>query len=395
MSIVSGFKNLLVLTTVGITVAGCAIRPSVSNLLGLKEEATIRIVQQIRCETRIGMENIMVYALFSELQKADKEANDDFDFGLNFGQYVRFLDQNRRLGERISGVRNPPRKLKLYNYLKSYGNGGNIAAFLTSKWDGKDVSEQNRHDIFRFLLASYRYDILKHFSPVMDEYFKKYATAVIGMEFILNTTEDNNANSGVAMFQFPSANNAQLSLNGKFERQRQSQRRFRNVESLDTLASADFGITLDKKQSCSDPSSKHETVKRTENYVYPITGSIGMEEILIAYSNLVEFAELQSEFSDELTFTTTVQGGADPSITLGGSNLREASVKLSNQRIDKHQLNIALLEPVETLKDSDIVPGENTKFKVNNTKTQINEFLELERLVNDPANSVLVVRDSQ
>jgi hypothetical protein len=186
--------------------------------------------------------------------------------------------------------------------------------------------------------------------------------AYIGLDFDFNITETNNAGTLLApgSLTFTDlSNDSTVSVSGAAERQRTAQRKFRIVETLDKLSTAD----------CSP-----QTVRA--NWLHPITGSIGMHEVVRSYvglEKLTTFAKHDSPsdqfgdtvsalpmvFSDVLRFQTTLSAGVKPELRLsapgiGSFHLTGASIFGSAVRADDHKLTVVLArDPKVDIEDED------------------------------------------
>ena len=189
-----------------------------------------------------------------------------------------------------------------------------------------------------------------------DHLFLK--TAYIGYDFDFDITEINNANTvgsrGKLTFKDRHNASSKVELEGAAERERKAQRTFRIIESLEQLRTAD----------CSPE-------KVRENWVYPITGSIGMYEIVRTYVGLERLTTLVARpvpgtsglpgpirppgaaqdtpvvFSDVLVYTTRLGVGVKPTVELSAGEI--GSFRLSGlslfgdaSRVDIHKLTIVL-----------------------------------------------------
>jgi hypothetical protein len=194
-------------------------------------------------------------------------------------------------------------------------------------------------------------------------------TMAIAYEFTFTITENNNARGNITgNLPFLNSGNFSLSANAGSERQRFSDRHFKIVENFDDLRRAD----------CSQ-----ETLEK--NLIYPIAGEIGIYEVVTTFANLQTIANKTAHrpttlpapdfptgdlsgpfrFADNLSFTTTFNGGVNPSLSLSpvttnsfrvtGVNTPEgeASLPLSPsfdpsgtglqaKRMDVHQVVVAM-----------------------------------------------------
>jgi hypothetical protein len=182
----------------------------------------------------------------------------------------------------------------------------------------------------------------------------------IGYTFKFSITEGNGG-SGEAVFELPFSNGAfSLGLNVGEDKKRKAERSFDIVEGLPKVLA--------------DPTLQCEP--GAQNWKYPITGEIGLKEIIRTYSNLANLnlfprnersssrdeagqtgqsqnqrqTSAQSrkiyQFTDELTFTTTYNASAEPSVELKpvarNFRLTRASAVIGGRREDVHSVTVAL-----------------------------------------------------
>jgi hypothetical protein len=222
-------------------------------------------------------------------------------------------------------------------------------------------------------------------------------TAFIGYDFDFHITETNDiagaTSGGRGKLTFTDKHKAtsKIEIEGAAERERKAQRTFRIIESLEQLRTAD----------CSSE-------KARENWVYPITGSIGMYEIVRTYVGLERLTTLVSRprpgpgafggadkplppgvtgdapvvFSDVLEYTTSLGVGVRPTIELNASGIgkfRLSGLSLFGDasRVDVHKLTVVLT------RDSVGATTEPPKFRSlaantrsMNTKTKEDEYKE-------------------
>jgi hypothetical protein len=212
----------------------------------------------------------------------------------------------------------------------------------------------------------------------------------IGYEFQFQITENNNASIS-SLFKYPFKDGTlSVGLNAGAERARTSDRNFRILESFKTLV-ADEQIKRCERLARPDPSRS-----------YPISGSIGLDEVITTYVNIDRLTNLlpveegrgrqgagegQTEdqgnrrgrskyanttivdppdeketvqtFSDKLIFTTKLLGGLKPSVALspvkGSFRLVDALADLTADRTDIHKVTVAIaVDRPEECKDLEI-----------------------------------------
>ena len=178
---------------------------------------------------------------------------------------------------------------------------------------------------------------LRSFDPADSAARKIIAGTTIGFDFKFDVTEINDLLDGELDFQRPGATSLlKLDVNASVLRKRQNVRTFRVVEELKEVEKAD----------CS------KEAKRA-NWVYPITGSVGMNEVVRTYIRLEKLTDLRTKtaaatsvFSDDLLFTTAVSAGITPTVTLnaiaGSFRLTRGSITAAASRTDIHSVIVAL-----------------------------------------------------
>jgi hypothetical protein len=170
----------------------------------------------------------------------------------------------------------------------------------------------------------------------------------IGFDFNFTITEINDAGAGspghlIFQKQGNGANNFTLDLSGQVHKQRDNTRRFRIIEDLKTLNSA----------NCSREATR-------ANWVYPITGATGLGEVVHTFIKLETLGNLQWDspggglssqmnhivFSDVLHFNTVLDVTAAPTLTLtpvvGRFMVTNANIVGEAKRTDDNTVIVAL-----------------------------------------------------
>jgi hypothetical protein len=169
-----------------------------------------------------------------------------------------------------------------------------------------------------------------------------FRSAAIGYDFKF-TINESDGSSASTTFTFPFSNGRfLLGLGGGEQKERKSDRSFDIVEN--------FWEVLGQPIEDCQPSSK--------NWKYPITGEIGLDEVLKTYVRITELANLKGSlakrqsdqditFTDELTFTTSFNGRVDTSIDVNpvihDLRLTRASASFGADRKDVHKVTVALV----------------------------------------------------
>ena len=195
-----------------------------------------------------------------------------------------------------------------------------------------DVTRDSTADIVSKIRCEAKKAINDH---AADARFDKTA---IAYGFTFTITENNDA-SGDAIFTLPFTDGKfALKLAAGEDKQRQGDRNFQIVESFEELRKADCSVEA-----------------LSEHWRYPITGVIGLDEVIRTFVRLTNMDMLVTEekklstFSDAVTFTTAFNASVNPSIELSPVvnkfKLTEASAALSADRTDVHKVNITLTPP--------------------------------------------------
>jgi hypothetical protein len=157
----------------------------------------------------------------------------------------------------------------------------------------------------------------------------------IGFDFTFDITEINKATSGFLGFTNPvSGGKFLLDFNGGVDKTRQAERFFRVVQLFAELRN--------------DENCRHDTQRA--NLIYPITGKVGLAEVVQTYTSLKAVTKLRTKdgsvFSDTLTFTSKLNAGITPTleVSAGGNHfkLTKASIDGSVERTDIHKVVIAI-----------------------------------------------------
>ena len=177
--------------------------------------------------------------------------------------------------------------------------------------------------------------------------------AAIAYEFTFDVTEGNNVMAG-ATGMVPWVNPAVFSLAGSagINGTRQTNRNFRTVDTFADLMNI--------------PSHKCRGDTLARDLIYPISGDVGMEEVVRTFIRLSRIDDATAAFpspgetapssttpgtdiftmADTLTFTTTLTAGLNPTLTLSPVQqqfrLTGANANLMAGRMDMHTVVVAL-----------------------------------------------------
>lgn len=190
----------------------------------------------------------------------------------------------------------------------------------------------------------------------------------IGYDFQFVIAETNDAEGGaLSLFRPPLvAGNTRLTLDAtaSAERQRTNTRRVQFIEDLTELARA----------RCAPG-------EIARNGLYPIAGSLAMDEVVSTYIGLEKLSDLKASnkqtreisfndqkvalFADTLEFRTTLSVGAIPTLTLsavgGRLKVTSASLNANANRSDTHTLVVALARDPNRDVDPKVVVARNLR----------------------------------
>jgi hypothetical protein len=219
--------------------------------------------------------------------------------------------------------------------------------------------------IAKRLLADYEVDqeLMSTFSPNLfpagrnyaqvRNYFNAVYNASVAYNFDLTMTEVNNLGAN-ANFLGPWAATFTLGLTGNANRSRQNERTFTISDELSFLLGALNTPAKSGQRYCDGH------IALGPNYIYPIVGRIGVDEMvntffqLNIFENLAPGKDNAAAMADKLTFTTTVDLTAMPRVVFApaatGFQITDASLTGMLQRMDAHQVTVGLaLDPKGTV----------------------------------------------
>ena len=196
-----------------------------------------------------------------------------------------------------------------------------------------DVSRKTTYDIVEKIRCEAK--------AAVEQYGQGFKGASIIYQFTFNINEQNDASAGFTLFN-PFANGTfNVTANGGSNRVRDGNRNFELIDSFDDL----------RKMNC--------TRDREVNWVYPLTGDVGM------YDSVATFIRLQKaddpggtrifSFADTLTYTTTFAGGVTSTLTLSPVTeqfkFTAANAGLSGSRTDVHKVVVTMAAGHQTFVD--------------------------------------------
>jgi len=186
------------------------------------------------------------------------------------------------------------------------------------------------------------------FDSIVAPYIDKYLNAAIAYEFTFDITEDNEADAGIDLIGPITGGLVKLNAKAGTDRSREGISHFQ--------ASDVFGKLIEADLHCGEQPIG-------PNYLYPITGKIGVANPLKQFIDLNEFGNLAGAsatdkvptYAATFNFQTVINGSLTPQVTLSPvkRGLTDASLNSSAKRTDIHKLIIGFsLPPQKSSKEA-------------------------------------------
>jgi hypothetical protein len=173
-------------------------------------------------------------------------------------------------------------------------------------------------------------------------------TAAIAYNFDLTMSETNNLGTTIDLLG-PWSPKFTALLGADANRSRSNERTFTVTDTFSDLLKINTPVR--GKRYCDN-----EIVRA--NYIYPVAGRIGVDEMVLTFFDLSLFGELEAQqakpgaggppaMADKLTFTTTIDGSVNPAKVVFnpvGSGLQVADASLTGTltRMDTHVVTVGL-----------------------------------------------------
>lgn len=228
---------------------------------------------------------------------------------------------------------------------------------------GSDHEDQAADTIAQSLVGQYEAnpELISTFTPDLfpgpkyaqvRNFYRVIYSAAIAYNFDLTMTEQNNVGTIVNLFG-PWTPNFMLGLTADANRSRSNERSFTITDTFSELLKG-LNTPVRGKRYCDGQIAQ-------SNYIYPIAGRIGVDELVMTFFELVFLGGLSADkanpgaigpptIADKLTFTTTIDGSASPKVLFSpvgtGFQVSDASITGMASRTDAHQVSVGLaLDP--------------------------------------------------
>ena len=176
--------------------------------------------------------------------------------------------------------------------------------------------------------------------------YKVITTAAIAYNFDLTMSETNNLGTSADLLG-PWSPKFTALVGGDANRSRSNQRTFTVTDTFGGLLK--INTLVDGVRYC----DKHIV---QANYIYPVAGRIGVDEMVLTFFNLSLFDALDAQqakpggppaMADKLTFTTTIDGSVNPAKVIftpvhSGLQVADASLTGTLSRTDTHVVTVGL-----------------------------------------------------
>jgi hypothetical protein len=179
----------------------------------------------------------------------------------------------------------------------------------------------------------------KVLTPAQKELLLKLARVAVVYSFDFDIRE-RNGTSASAAFKLPwlTSNVLDVNASAALDLTRQGHRVFTSEDTWDDL--------LANPKRCT---REFEQPANPANFVYPLTGSIGVGRVVRTFIDIEQQGGAKDSFVDTLTFTTEAAGAADAALKLAPvpDQFRPvaASAAIGASRLDIHRLTLSLVFP--------------------------------------------------
>ena len=183
------------------------------------------------------------------------------------------------------------------------------------------------------------------------EFYRRYIGATIAFEFSLASYQENSNSTEVDFARVITNGTVSVPFSASNDQMRQSTRTFQIVDSFDNIL---------KLQKC-------ERSSMQPNLEYPVSGSVGLSDIISTFIDLNEKKDLTPKASadgvyvDALLFTTTASASVVPKLVLTpptqAFHLTGASLNTAATRRDTDSLTVAMALPATKKEGATTAPG--------------------------------------
>lgn len=173
---------------------------------------------------------------------------------------------------------------------------------------------------------------------------EKFIKSAVAYDFAFDMAETNNLGATFDFLGILKHTTGSAALMAGADRKRQNIRTFTITDTFEGLL------------NIQNPAEYCKPYVAAKNIIYPVTGTIGLGEMVFTFANLTLFSNLGGvehkgppTMTDKLVFTTTLSGSLTPKIIFAqafrGAQIADASLVVEASRSDTHQVIVALALP--------------------------------------------------
>ncbi len=176
-------------------------------------------------------------------------------------------------------------------------------------------------------------------NPRVKKAIEKFRHAGLGYTFTFTMTENNNLIGDAGLSMPSTGGNLAVALNAGAKKERINERTVKLSDSFSDLV-------INGEKLC------NHFPLNTPNALYPIAGIIGMKKPIDTFIKFVNTTNKVGTFTDELTFTTTINAKVNPTVSLGKMVPKElrlvsAGIDANASRKDVHKLTLTFTDQRE------------------------------------------------
>jgi hypothetical protein len=232
----------------------------------------------------------------------------------------------------------------------------------------------------------------KLFKGIVHDIIAEFYDTGVAYTFDLDMSEINNIDPQIDLLYLFHTGKLTMGIKGGFDRKRENERLF-------TVSDSFSGLIHLPDAYCNDTVANRSYVV-SENYIYPITGRIGVRRMVEDFIVLTLFGSLGGPQAspkgpptlvDQLSFTTELSGSINPTVIFAplgiGLHVADASLNASVDRKDLHKVTmglavagpgVKLIAPLrQTLFTTQLVSAHAPTKGQQNAVEAVNQFLTL------------------
>ncbi|MCV3211103.1 hypothetical protein OHD62_31045 [Mesorhizobium sp. YC-39] len=227
-----------------------------------------------------------------------------------------------------------------------------------SEDDRRERRARHEADAFdKFLVSGYKN--LRQPDPELEYIVETYSKMFIGYRFDFDMTQTDSLDGSVDLLSVLTRGTLTTPISASVEGKRKSQDTWVAADRVDLLLG-----NLPLIRRCNDLREDKLQPSRS-HIVYPITGTLGLRDIVRGFVNKNQSGNLIGEKTEaelltaaetppvptetvDMIFTTTLKSGLNPQLQLtplSGTNVKQAMLKANRQRDDVHSLTIVMQLP--------------------------------------------------